>query len=265
MEMVRLDYWDIAAASALALGLALLFRGMRLGISGALMVSSGRMIVQLLLIGYVLRFLFEEGRPWLVAIMAGVMLLVASREIVARQKRRLSGWRSWRLGIATLFASSFAVTLFGLLVVVKPTPWHSPQYLIPLLGMIMSNTMNAISLGMDRLTSSIYDNRGVIEQRLALGQTAREAIGGYARDCLRTGMTPVINSMAAAGIVALPGMMTGQILAGASPMEAVKYQIVIWFLIAGGCGLGMATSVRLLQGQLFDARERLRLERLERT
>lgn len=220
------------------------------------------MMVQLTLVGYVLRFLFEEGRPWLVGVMVLVMLAVASREILARQKRRLSGWRSWRLGASTLFVSSFAVAVYGLMVVVRPEPWYAPQYVIPILGMIISNTMNAISLGMDRLTDAIYANRAVVEQRLALGQSADEAIGGYARDCIRSGMTPVINSMATAGIVSLPGMMTGQILAGASPVEAVEYQIVIWFMIAGGCGFGMTVAIKLLKGQLFDERMRLRLERL---
>lgn len=263
MNIETLSYLDIGFAALIAVALAVVFRGMRLGISRSLLFASARMIVQLALIGYVLRFLFEEGQPWLIGVMVTVMLVVASREIVARQKRRLSGWRSWRLGATTLFFSSFSVAIYGLFVVVKPTPWFSPQYVIPLLGMILSNTMNAISLGMDRLTSTIYDNRALIEQRLALGQSAREAISGYAKDCLRSGMTPVINSMATAGVVALPGMMTGQILAGASSFDAVKYQIVIWFLIAGGCGFGLAVALRLLERQLFDERDRLRLERLK--
>ncbi len=263
MNTVDLSYWDLGFAALLAVGLAALFRGMRLGISGSLLIAGGRMMIQLTLVGYVLRFLFEEGRPWLVVVMAVIMLSVASREILARQKRKLSGWRSWRLGASTLFVSSFAISLFGLLVVVKADPWYTPQYAIPILGMIISNTMNAISLGMDRLTDVIYTNRNVIEQRLALGESANEAIGGYAKDCIRSGMTPVINSMATAGIVSLPGMMTGQILAGASPVAAVEYQIVIWFMIAGGCGFGMTVAIKLLKAQLFDERQRLRLERLK--
>ncbi len=262
MNIEVISYWDLGFAGLLAVALALVFKGMRLGLSGSLLVASARMVVQLLLIGYVLRFLFDEGRPWLVGAMVTVMLLIASREIVVRQKRRLSGWRGWRLGAVTLFFSSFSVAIYGLFVVIKPVPWFSPQYVIPLLGMILSNTMNALSLGMDRLTTSIYDNRAIIEQRLALGESAREAIGAYAKDCLRSGMMPVINSMATAGVVALPGMMTGQILAGASPLDAVKYQIVIWFLILAGCGFGLAVALRLLERQLFDDRERLRLERL---
>ncbi|MDQ8202272.1 iron export ABC transporter permease subunit FetB [Pelagicoccus sp. SDUM812003] len=262
MASIDLSYGDLALAALILVSLAALFYAMRLGLSRSLLIAGGRMMVQLALIGYVLRYLFESGQWWMVAAMALVMLTVASREILARQKRRLSGWRSWRLGASTLFVSSFAISLFGLAVVVRPEPWYTPQYAIPILGMIISNTMNAISLGMDRLTDSIFTNRNVIEQRLALGQAPSEAIGGYARDCIRSGMTPVINSMSTAGIVSLPGMMTGQILAGASPVEAVEYQIVIWLMIAGGCGFGMTVAIKLLKGQLFDERDRLRLDRL---
>ncbi len=258
---IGLDYWDIAFSATIVAGLGILLAYYRLGVTRSLVVASVRLVIQLQVIGYVLKFLFAEGKLVYVAAMAFIMLLVASREIVARQKHRLKGWGSFGLGASTLFVSSFAVGLFGLLVVVKPDPWYLPQYAIPLLGMIMSNTMSAISLSMDRLTSALVDNRAIIEQRLALGQSAREATLPYLRDCIRTGIMPVVNSMATAGIVALPGMMTGQILAGASPTEAVKYQIIIWFFIAGGVGFGMATALKLLEMRLFDKRQRLRLDR----
>lgn len=259
---IELNYWDIIFAAAIVAGLGILLSYYRLGVTRSLIVASVRLVIQLLVVGYILKFLFSEGKLAYVAIMAVVMLLVASREIMARQKRRVKGWGAFGLGASTLFVSSFAIALFGLLVVVKPDPWYMPQYSIPLLGMIMSNTMSAISLSMDRLTSALHDNRAIIEQRLALGETSREAILPYLRDCIRTGIMPVVNSMATAGVVALPGMMTGQILAGALPTEAVKYQIIIWFFIAGGVGFGMAAALKLLEVRLFDERQRLRLDRL---
>ncbi len=264
MSTEELSYLDLSFALLLVVGLAILLSAYRLGVTQSLLVATVRLVVQLSLIGYVLRFLFASGNEPYVAVMALVMLIVASREIMARQKRRLKGWGSLGIGAGTLFVSSFAIALYGILVVVHPKPWYTPQYVIPLLGMIMSNTMNAISLSMDRLTSAVYDNRDVIEQRLALGQTSREAIRSYSKDCIRTGITPIINSMATAGIVALPGMMTGQILAGASPLEAVRYQIMIWILIAAGAGFGMAFALRMLEVTLFDSRMRLRLDRFEK-
>ncbi len=261
-ETVDLSIWDILFSASIVVCLGILLAYYRLGITRTLFIASVRLVVQLLLVGYVLKVLFAEGKLVYVAIMAAVMLLVASREIMARQKRRLKGWGAFGLGASTLFVSSFAIALFGLMVVVRPDPWYQPQYAIPLLGMIMSNTMSGISLSMDRLTSALHDNRAIVEQRLALGETAREAILPYMRDCIRTGIMPVVNSMGTAGIVALPGMMTGQILAGANPTEAVKYQIIIWFFIAGGVGFGMAVSLRMLESRLFDKRQRLRLDRL---
>ena len=262
-SLIELSYWDIGYALLMVALLAIMLSYYRLGITRSLGVACVRLVAQLMLIGYVLRYIFDEGELLYVGLMAIVMLLAASREIMARQKRRLRGITAWGIGVTTLFISSFAVALYGIFIVVQPDPWYLPQYTIPLLGMIMSNTMSAISLGMDRLTSAIYDQRAIVEQRLALGQTAREAVRPFVLDCIRTGMTPVINSMATAGIVALPGMMTGQILAGASPLEAVKYQIMIWLFIASGAGFGMIVSLRLLEKTLFDHRQRLRLERLK--
>jgi putative ABC transport system permease protein len=101
-----------------------------------------------------------------------------------------------------------------------------------------------------------------VEQRLLLGETWQEASGDIRRDCMRTGMIPIINSMAAAGVVSLPGMMTGQILGGSSPLDAVKYQILIMFLIATGTGFGVLAAIWWISRLLFDERERLVLENL---
>ena len=95
-----------------------------------------------------------------------------------------------------------------------------------------------------------------------LGDGCRDALFEITRDCLRSGMIPVINSMATAGIVSLPGMMTGQILSGTPPVQAVKYQILIWFLIAAASGFGMLIAISMTTRRLFDERERLRLDRL---
>jgi putative ABC transport system permease protein len=191
-----------------------------------------------------------------------VMLLVAGREVTARQKRRLRGLWGFGIGTGSMFASSFAVSVFGLAAIVRADPWWEPRYAIPILGMLLGNTMTGVALCIDRLTASAWDSREVIEARLSLGETAREAIGDMARDALRAGLIPVINAMAVAGVVSLPGMMTGQILAGNAPGDAVRYQIMIWLLIAAGCGFGMLIAVRLTVRRLFDERDRLRLERL---
>ena len=163
-----------------------------------------------------------------------------------------------------MFISSFTIALFALFVVVGNEPWYQPQYAIPLLGMLLGNTMNGIALALDRLTQTAWEQRDVIEARLMLGYSSLEAVSDIRQQVFRSGLIPIINAMAAAGIVSLPGMMTGQILAGADPVEAVKYQIMIMFLITGGAGFGTLAAVHLGVKRLFDDRERLRLDRLKR-
>jgi putative ABC transport system permease protein len=190
------------------------------------------------------------------------MLAAASYEVMARQKRHFRG--VWGIGIGTLsmFLSSFSITLLALHLVVRVDPWFTPQYLIPLLGMLLGNTMSGIAIALDNLTQNAWQQRGNIEGRLILGHDWNSAINGIRRDALRSGLIPIINAMAAAGIVSLPGMMTGQILAGSPPLEAAKYQIMILLLIAVGTGIGAIAAVWIGSRHLFDERQRLRLERI---
>ena len=210
----------------------------------------------------VLEALFaSSGFQW-IALMALVMLLVAGREVVARQGRRLQGWWAFGIGTGSMFVSSFSVTVLALSVVIGPDPWYTPQYAIPLLGMMLGNTMTGVSLALDRLNESVWRQRAVIENRLMLGQTWKQALEDIRRDAMRSGMMPSINAMAAAGIVSLPGMMTGQILAGSPPAVAVKYQILVMLIITVGTGFGALMAVSWGGRRLFDDRERLRLDRL---
>ncbi len=264
MTLVQLGWADLSVAAALTVLLAALATWARLEVSRPLLISAARMVVQLALVGFVLETLFAHAALYWVSLMALVMLLLAGREVVARQRRRLAGW--WGFGISTgaMFISSFAVTVFALTALVQATPWYEPRYAIPLLGMLLGNTMNGVALSQDRLIEGAWQQRDVIEARLMLGQGWQEAVGSVSRESMRSGMIPLINGMAAAGVVSLPGMMTGQILAGSPPVEAVKYQILIFLLITVGSGFGTLLANRLVARRLFDERERLRVDRLVR-
>jgi len=262
MGAVILSPADLMIAASLILLLAALSLRLRLGVERQLLVSAVRTTVQLLLIALVLKAVFEFARLHWVASMAAVMILAAGREVIARQKHRLRGGWGYGIGTVSMFVSSFTVTVLALLVVIGNDPWYAPQYAIPLLGMVLGNTMNGIALGLDRLTQDAVQRRAVIEARLALGERWQAAIADIRHDAMRVGLMPIINAMAAAGIVSLPGMMTGQILAGAPPLEAAKYQILVMFLIAGGTGLGTMVAVSLAARRLFDQRHRLRPERI---
>jgi putative ABC transport system permease protein len=234
------------------------------GLARQLLLAALRTAIQLTLIGLVLKALFANSSLLWVTLLSGVMLLVAGREVVMRQQRRFAGGWGYAIGMVSMFVSSFTVALFALIVVVGNQPWYQPQYAIPLLGMLLGNTMNGIALALDRLTQTAWEQRATIEARLMLGHSAMQAVSEIRQQVFRSGLIPIINAMAAAGIVSLPGMMTGQILAGAPPVEAVKYQIMIMFLIAAGAGFGTRAAVGLSVRRLFDERERLRLDRLQR-
>ncbi len=260
--VIPLTAADLVIAAGLIGLLALLTWRTGTGQTRPLLVAAARTFVQLMLLGWVLDFIFAQERlPWTAAIMA-VMLLMAGHEVRARQHRRLRGWTGYATGALSMAVSTFSVLLLALLVIVQPVPWYLPQYAIPLLGMLLGNSMNGVALALDRLTENAWRQRALIEGRLMLGMRWQEAMSEVRREALRSGLMPIINAMAAAGVVSLPGMMTGQILSGTPPLEAVKYQVLIMFLIAAASGIGTLIAVRMALGRLFDERERLRLERL---
>jgi putative ABC transport system permease protein len=259
---IGLTYWQLAAASVfvfLNAGLSVIF-GLRVHCS--LLIVTLRMTVQLALMGLVLTTLFSVVSPLWTGIAALVMVLFAGHEAAQRQERRLSGWWSYGLGTGCMMMSSVLVTVFALITALRPSPWYDPRYAIPLLGMILGNCMTGIGLGLDTLTTSLVNRRASVEAQLMLGATRQVAAAPVVRDALRSALMPTINSMAATGVVSLPGMMTGQILGGVPPAEAVKYQILVMFLIAGGTGLGAVTAVFGGVYRLSDGRHRLRLDRL---
>lgn len=259
--MILLTPLDLSLAALLMLAAAALTYVLHLDTTRTLLIAATRTVVQLLLIGLVLKTLFGYVHLAWVAALALIMILVAGREVTVRQSRRFAGLWGFGVGTLAMFLSSITVTVITLVVIVGPTPWYTPQYAVPLLGMMLGNAMNGVSIGLDRLTQNAWDQRAVIEARLILGQAWDEAIGDIRRDSIRSGMIPIVNAMAAAGVVSLPGMMTGQILAGINPLEAVKYQIMIMFLITAGTIFGTVGAVWLGSRRLFDPHQRLRLDR----
>lgn len=260
---IALSYWDLAFAATLILINGLLSLAFRLGLERTLLIAAVRMTVQLMAIGFVLKFVFGQTSPlWTIAL-ALCMMLIAGREAVARQTRRYKGWWAYGLGTSTLLFVGLLAVLFGVGILIEPDPWYAPRFVLPILGMVLGNTLTGISLALDTLTTMANRERANIEARIALGHPRSEAMSTVVRQALKTGMMPIINAMSATGIVALPGMMTGQVLAGVDPVEATKYQLLIMFLISGGTGLGVLLTVLGGVRLLTDERHRLRLDRLE--
>jgi len=262
MSYIELGLLDLALAATLVVINGALSLVLELRIERQLLIATLRMIVQLALVGLVLTTLFSLVSPLWTSLAALAMILFAGREIMARQERQLVGFWAYGLGTSCMLVAASLVTVFALTTQVSPEPWYHPRYAIPLLGMILGNTMTGISLGLHTLSTGLVRDRVAVEAQLTLGATRRQALLPATRAALRSALMPIVNSMAATGLVSLPGMMTGQILSGVNPIDAVKYQILIMFLIAGGTGLGAVAAVVAGGYRLTDARHRLRLDRL---
>lgn len=262
MSYVELSTLDLALAALLLVvnGVISLAFGLRL--EASLAIAALRMGVQLSAVGFVLKFVFAQTSPLWTVLIALVMVLVAGTELVQRQERRFAGWWAYGLGNMTLLLVGGLATLYAVAIVIGPEPWYAPRYVLPILGMVLGNTLTSVSLALQTLTEGAERERAAIEARIALGATRFEAFAAVQRRAIRVAITPLLNTMSVAGIVTLPGMMTGQILAGADPSEAAKYQIMIMFVLTGASGLGALAAAFGGVLLLTDARHRLRLDRL---
>lgn len=259
---IPIDNWQLAIAAALILINIFLSLGLRLGLAKRLGIAALRMVVQLLLVGYILGWIFSLDNPLWVLLLVLTMSAIAGNASVNRTRRRFPSIY-WNSLLSILAASAFVT---GLLVdgIIHINPWYDPQYVIPLLGMVLGNALTGTSLALDRFMEDLISRRSQIESLLALGATRWEAANETTKEALRTGMIPTINAMMVLGLVSLPGMMTGQMLAGVDPTDAVRYQIIIYFTIAAGTALACIGTILLAFRILFSPEHQLQLERLHK-
>jgi putative ABC transport system permease protein len=264
MSYYELSTGDLVIAASLVLVNGLVSLGLGLGLGRRLAIASVRTVVQLLLIGLVLEWIFGTRRWEAILVLMLVMTLIAGVSAVQRTEHRYR--HIWSVSLVAVMASSWFVTAVALTAIIEPPAWRErpAQYAVTLLGMILGNSLNGISLGLDRLTGELLTGRGEVEMRLCLGATRWEAAQPLVGRAVTTGMVPMINSMMVVGLVSLPGMMTGQILAGAAPLSAVRYQIVIIFLIAAGTALGTTLAVLGAYRCLFNHHHQFLADRIRR-
>lgn len=223
--------WSALAWCILPIALVCFIHWRWQGHPAEVFVASSRMVLQLLGVGYVLIFLFDNPSPWTSLLVISIMITAASW-IAVRPVRDQPGFLApalLALGISVSVHLVISLTL-----VMKVEQWYTPSVIIPLAGMYFANTMNAISLSAERYLSELRQGQGSDQARLTAFNAA---------------MIPQINGLLAVGLVALPGMMTGQILSGISPLIAVRYQIMIMAMILGCSGLGSAILLMRLHSQ----------------
>ncbi len=187
------------------------------------MVALARMVIQLVLVGYVLTFIFETDYPWLIAAILTTMALIASW-ISLRMVPELRNIL-YKNAVISVFLASFGTIAIVTQGVLRLQPWYAPQFMIPLAGMIFANSMNSISLAAERFFSEKERGTNYTNSR---------------RIAFKAALIPNVNSLYAVGLVSLPGMMTGQILSGVSPLIAVRYQIMVMCMVFGAAGIAAA-------------------------
>ncbi|WP_336489469.1 ABC transporter permease [Methylobacterium nigriterrae] len=262
MTPVALSAADLALAASLVMLDAGLSLALRLNLHRQLVLAAARMVVQLIAVGYLLRLIFALNDPTATLLLVLVMGLVAAREVAARPEERFQGFVTQAISLGSVLVAALATAGLALSTAIRPDPWYDARYAVPLAGIILGSVLNAASLTLDSLLGSVRRERNAIEAQLGLGVPFRQAVAGIFRMAVRRGLLPVINQMSAAGIITLPGIMTGQILAGMDPVEAVKYQILLLFLLTGASGLAALATAVLALRCLTDDRQRLRLDRL---
>jgi len=187
-----------------------------------------RMLIQLILIGYVLTYIFKAEQPAIIIAALTVMLLAAGWIALRPLQKRNA--KTYFKAVVAIFIGGVPVLLLVTQIVLAVEPWFLPRFVVPLAGMIFASSMNTLSLAAERLQAELDRDQDYTISR---------------NTALHAAMIPVINMLFAVGLVSLPGMMTGQILSGVSPLVAVKYQVVVMCMIFGSSGMSAATYLVL--------------------
>ena len=257
VNIIDLDIPKMAIATGMVAIAISLSVWQKLEIAKNLIIATFRSIIQLIIVGFLLEAVFEIKQPFVILFIILLMSLMAAREARNRVREKVSYilpimWISVIVGTLVILA-------YTTFLVVQPDTWYAPQYLIPLAGMILGNSMNGAAIAAERFTQDLVKRSREIETHLCLGATPKQAIAVYQVDAIRAAMIPTINVMMVAGVVSLPGMMTGQILSGVSPLLAVRYQLVILFAITTANLITALILTTLVTRQFFTDSQQLKI------
>lgn len=249
--VVDIGYVELFAASALMLVAGIVSYKLELGQTRRIVVSLVRCFLQLLAAGFVLQYLFEWQTWWIVLLALAFMIAAATQIATSRVKSEIRGLVP--AVFLSLLISSISVGFIVVEGIIHADPWYNARQLIPIAGMIIGNAMSAIAVAVDRLFSDMDARSDEMFTLTALGATAREAAFPSIKAAIGAGMTPVLATMSAAGIVTIPGMMSGQLLAGADPLAAAKYQIVVILMLSAANTIAIVMACFLTYRKRFSA------------
>lgn len=232
-DYVSLTLFDLLLCTVMILIVVLLSHRSRYGLTKSFLWGAVRSAAQLIIVGYLLQWIFYVNSLYLILFILMLQTYIAAWQASRRQKVVFPGSLLY-LWVAIAGSSLFFLS-FAVLVIIRPNPlWHAP-ILIPIAGMTIGNALNSAALSSERLSSEFRLRKEAIETALGLGATPWQATWDSRREAMRAAVTPALNQMFVVGIVQLPGMMTGQIIGGVSPTEAVRYQFLVMYLILSAC------------------------------
>src|SRR5437764_10155940 len=252
MATIHLGVGQVAASLALVGVAALVSIWQRADLEGDIAVATVRSFVQLTAIGYVIKFIFSQNNLAFVISLLAVMVLFGA--FTAQRRARRVPHAFWPLLLALAIAGSTTLLLVVALGVFKP----QARYLVPVGGMVIGNAMTAAAVALNRLGDDVAERAAQIEATLALGATASQAMRPLLRRSLRSGMIPLIDSTKTTGLIFFPGTMVGMLLAGARPIDAVRLQLILLYVLLGGVALAALTAVLLAYRNFFTAAHQLR-------
>jgi len=255
-ELINIEWWRLALAYVFILILIAIVRWRGINREREIIISTLRMSVQLVIVGFILEYVFKNASPWYTLGILAIMVSFAIYTIFKRLKYDLSKQMKNLIAISLLVGVLFSITYF-ILIVVGLSPWYKPTYVIPIAGMIVGNSMTGITLGVNTYMGEMSSRKHLVEGALMLGATPKEATKEIANRAFDSAMMPTINNMVGMGIIFLPGMMTGQILGGASPLVSIEYQIAIMLGIAGAVALSVIIFILFGYKTFFNERGQL--------
>ncbi|WP_165311627.1 ABC transporter permease [Vibrio ziniensis] len=252
---IDIAWWQLAIFSSVLIIPLLVSRIYQLGIGKEIIISVGRMTLQLLLVGMYLEYLFKLNSIWINLVWLTLMILVGASSIVS--KTHLPRKKLLLPITFGLAAGLFPIVTILCLGIVHPSPWYSAQYLIPLAGMLLGNSLSGNIVALQNLFTAFEERKNEYEAAISLGASPQYASRDFVRNALRKANAPLLASMATIGLVTLPGMMTGQILGGATPLIAIKYQLMIMIAIFVMMTISLTLSIHLTLKATFTKEGRI--------
>lgn len=230
--MISLDFTDLGLSFGLVAIAIALSAWQKLGLEGQLFLATLRSIVQLGVVGYVLAVVFAPTGQNPVIVIAVLLILLTLISIFTRNRisRKIPHLLGWVWG--SLFFSTLLILLYVNFLVIQPSPWYNPQYWIPLAALILGQSLNGAMVAGERLVSTLNSHQFEIETQLCLGATPEQAIAPYRKEAIQAALIPTLNGMMTVGLITLPGVLSGQLLAGVDPLDAVSYQVLILLMLA---------------------------------